>query len=108
VLNLLLQRLAFHEPLVAAIERERLKLGELNLDLEQRRRLLRESTPEIRARAGTFLGDESMVTAKRSWRPLRCFLSQVIQRGARGVREICSQCHAVEGVDTRSVRISPR
>jgi putative membrane-bound dehydrogenase-like protein len=37
VLNLLLSRRQFHEALVTGIEKGELKLGELNLDLEQRR-----------------------------------------------------------------------
>src|SRR5256885_9780938 len=36
-INLLLQRISFHEVLLTAIETERIKVGELSLDLEQRR-----------------------------------------------------------------------
>jgi putative membrane-bound dehydrogenase-like protein len=54
----LLQRRPYHNHLLDAIEDGRLRLGELNLDLEQRRRLLRWSTPDIHERAAQFIGDE--------------------------------------------------
>ena len=64
VLNLLLSRRAFHEPLVAALEQGRLKVGELNLDLEQRRRLLRDGPPDVRKRAAKFVSDEEYSNRK--------------------------------------------
>src|SRR5262249_20244334 len=63
-LKLLLQRISFHAVLVEAIEQDRIKLGELNLDLEQRRHLLRESSPEVRARAAKLIGDEEYSNRK--------------------------------------------
>ncbi len=64
VLNLLLSRRAFHEPLVAALEQGQLKVGELNLDLEQRRRLLRDAASGIRKRAARFVSDEEYSNRK--------------------------------------------
>ncbi len=63
-LNLLLSRRTFHEPLVAALEEGRLKVGELNLDLEQRRRLLRDGPPDVRKRAAKLVGDEEYSNRK--------------------------------------------
>ena len=64
ILNLLLGRRSFHNALVTAIEKGDLKLGELNLDLEQRRILLRESSPDIQSRAAKFIGDEEYSNRK--------------------------------------------
>jgi putative membrane-bound dehydrogenase-like protein len=57
VVTQLLQRRSYHATLLDAIEDGRVRLGELNLDLEQRRRLLRWSTPDIHARAAQFIDD---------------------------------------------------
>ena len=56
-IQLLLDRSAFHAPLVAAWEAGTLTVGEFNLDLEQRRRLLNTGPAELRTRAQKFLGD---------------------------------------------------
>ncbi|HAV62678.1 MAG TPA: hypothetical protein DCY13_09960 [Verrucomicrobiales bacterium] len=57
VVRLLLSRRDYHDALLGALDEGRLVLGELNLDLEDRRRLLRWSSPEIQARAMKLLGD---------------------------------------------------
>jgi hypothetical protein len=64
VLNFLLSRRPFHNALVTGIEKGDLKLGELNLDLEQRRTLLRDSSPDIQTRAAKFIGDEEYSNRK--------------------------------------------
>ena len=94
-LDLLLSRRPFHNALVTGIEKGDLKLGELNLDLEQRRTLLRESTPEIQARAAKFIGDEEYSNRKAV---LDEWLAKLPERGdssaGRPVFEkICAQCH---------------
>ncbi len=98
--NLLLQRVAFHATLLEAVEQERIKLGELNLDLEQRRRLLRESSPEIMARAARLIGDEEYSNRKtvvEDW--LRKLPPHGEARLGRAVFEkTCAPCHALEGV----------
>ena len=58
VIKLLLRRRLFHDPLLTAVENQSIGLGELNLDLEQRRRLRRSSHPEIMKRARLLFGDE--------------------------------------------------
>ena len=95
VLNFLLSRRSFHNALVTGIEKGDLKLGELNLDLEQRRTLLRESTPEIHARAAKFIGDEEYSNRKAV---LDEWLAKLPERGdaaaGRPVFEnLCAQCH---------------
>ncbi len=95
VINLLLQRVAFHDVLVAAIEKEQIKIGELNLDLEQRRRLLRESTPAIKARAEKFLGDEEYSNRKaivEDWLKMLPPAGDAV-RGRATFENLCAQCH---------------
>ncbi len=100
VLSLLLSRVAFHEALVSAIEQERIRVGELNLDLEQRRRLLRESSPAIRARAAKFIGDEEYSNRKtvvEEWMK-KLPATGELARGREVFTTLCAQCHALDGV----------
>lgn len=100
VLNLLLARTMFHEELVAAIEQGRMRLGELNLDLEQRRRLLRESSPAIMARAAKFIGDEEYSNRKvvvEEWLK-KLPAAGDAGRGRAQFEKTCAQCHSVGGV----------
>ncbi len=99
LLATVLDRRAFHEPLVAALEAGRISVGELNLDLEQRRRLLRESTPEIQARAAKFFGDEEYSNRKAvvaEWLP-KLPATGDAARGRKIFEETCSRCHWAGG-----------
>jgi putative heme-binding domain-containing protein len=61
---------------------------------------LRESTPEIRARAGTFLGDEEYSNRKtivEDWLKMLPVAGDPA-RGRAAFEKVCAQCHAVEGV----------
>lgn len=100
VINLLLARIPFHEVLMDAIEHGRITLGELNLDLEQRRRLMRESSPDIMARAAKLIGDEEYSNRKTV---VEEWLRKLPPTGdaARGravFEKTCAQCHALAGV----------
>ena len=100
VINLLLSRVPFHEVLVAAIEDGRIKVGELNLDLEQRRRLLRRSSPAIMARAAKFISDEEYSNRKSV---VEDWLKKLPPTGeaARGrpvFERLCAPCHALGGI----------
>jgi putative membrane-bound dehydrogenase-like protein len=99
-LNLLLSRKQFHNALVTALEKGELKTGELNLDLEQRRTLLRDSTPDIQARAAKFIGDEEYSNRKgvvEDW--LKKLPSTGnSDSGKAFFSTICAQCHRVAGV----------
>jgi putative membrane-bound dehydrogenase-like protein len=100
VINLLLARVPFHEVLIDAIEQKRITLGELNLDLEQRRRLMRESSPDIMARAAKLMGDEEYSNRKtvvEEWlRKLPPSGDAV--RGRVVFEKTCAQCHALAGI----------
>jgi len=102
-INLLLQRQAFHPYLVGEMEAGRITVGELNLDLEQRRRLLRESTPEIEARAAKLIGDGEYSNRKAL---VDQWLAKLPPAGesARGrvvFEKTCAQCHRVGNVGHR-------
>ena len=78
----------------------RIKLGELNLDLEQRRRLLRESSPAIMARAAKFIGDEEYSNRKavvEDWLNKLPAMGEVA-RGRPVFERLCAQCHALSGI----------
>jgi putative membrane-bound dehydrogenase-like protein len=100
VINLLLQRVSFHAVLIDALENGRLTLGELNLDLEQRRRLLWESTTELRSRAARLMGDGEYANRKTV---VEDWLKQLpatgdASRGRAAFEKACAQCHALDGV----------
>jgi len=100
VIRLLLQRVTFHEVLMTAIEQDRIKLGELNLDLEQRRRLLRRSSPEVRARAAKFIGDEEYSNRKtvvEEWLKKLPATGEA-SRGRLVFDRLCAPCHALNGM----------
>ncbi|HEX7862719.1 MAG TPA: PVC-type heme-binding CxxCH protein [Verrucomicrobiae bacterium] len=95
VLNFLLSRRNFHNALVTGVENGDLKLGELNLDLEQRRTLLRESSDDIKTRAAKFIGDEEYSNRKTV---LDDWLAKLPATGdpAAGrpvFEQLCAQCH---------------
>jgi putative membrane-bound dehydrogenase-like protein len=96
-LNLLLSRRQFHNALVTALEKGELKVGELNLDLEQRRTLLRESDPEIQARAAKFVSDEeySHRTALADDWLKKLPASGEAAKGKVIFEKTCSICHRV-------------
>lgn len=100
VLAALLERRAFHEPLLAALEAGRITVGELSLDLEQRRRLLREGTDDIRRRAAKFFGDEEYGNRKTVVAEWLAKLPGTgdSMHGRKIFEETCSRCHWCGGV----------
>jgi putative heme-binding domain-containing protein len=95
VIDLLLRRRGYHDALLLAVEQGKIKVGELNLDLEQRRRLLRDSSAETKTRAAKFWGDEeysnrkSLVTDWLAKLPA----SGDAARGTTVFEKICITCH---------------
>ena len=103
LLALLLDRRPFHGALLAALEDGRLTVGELNLDLEQRRRLLRGGTDDIRERASRFFGDEEYSNRRAV---VTEWMARLPERGdpdrGRDVFvESCARCHAAGPVGHR-------
>jgi putative heme-binding domain-containing protein len=76
-----------------------LTLGELNLDLEQRRRLLRKSSPAIMARAAKLIGDGEYSNRSRvvgEWLA-KLPAAGSADRGRQSFVKLCASCHAPEG-----------
>jgi len=102
-INLLLQRQSFHPFLVGEMEAGRITVGELNLDLEQRRRLLRESNPDIEARAAKLVGDGEYANRKalvEEWLA-KLPADGEASRGKEVFEKTCAQCHRVGTVGHR-------
>jgi putative membrane-bound dehydrogenase-like protein len=100
VLDLLLQRLSFHPYLLEAMETGKITVGELNLDLEQRRRLLWKSSPDIKIRAAKLIDDGEYGNRKavvEEWLQ-NLPANGNAQRGKAGFEKTCAQCHAAGGV----------
>jgi putative membrane-bound dehydrogenase-like protein len=99
-LNFLLSRRECHDALLTAIESQQIALGELNLDLEQRRALLRKGSEATRARAAKLMGDEEYSNRKAV---VETWLAKLPERGdasaGRAVFEkLCAQCHFLAGI----------
>ena len=97
-INVLLSRRDFQAELLAAVEQAEIDVSELNLDLEQRRTLLRWSTPEIAKRAAKFWGDEEYSNRKE-------IVSQWLdllppdgdsRHGQKMFVKHCANCHRVK------------
>lgn len=95
VLGLLLERRNFHEPLIAALESGKWTSGELNLDLEQRRRILRSGSKSIAQRAAKFFGDEEYSNRRQVVDDWMARLPAEGQpaRGRVVFTESCAGCH---------------
>ena len=99
-LGMLLRTRAFHEPLIVALETGAVRVGELNLDLEQRRRLLRRSTEDLQRRAAALFGDHEFSNRRETVDRL---LPEVMgRRGNAGRGEahfqtLCAPCHFFRG-----------
>jgi putative membrane-bound dehydrogenase-like protein len=102
----LVEKKAHHAALLGGLESGALKVGELNLDLEQRRRLLREADPEIRKRAAKFVSDEEYANRKAvvdDW--LTKLPAEGNRDNGRKVFEaVCSRCHRMDGL---GVQVGP-
>ena len=93
--RLLADRRALHEALLGAVESGAIRVGELNLDLEQRRRLLRSGPPETRARAARFWSDEEYSNRSKvveAWLA-RLPVAGDAGRGRAVFEASCSGCH---------------
>jgi len=102
-LSLLLQRRTFHPYLLGALETGQITVGELNLDLEQRRRLLLYSAPEIKERAAKLIGDGEYSNRKAI---VETWLAKLPPSGdpqlGKAVFELrCAQCHRVGSIGHR-------
>ncbi len=94
---LLLGKRDYHAPLLDAIEKGRVQLGELNLDLEDRRRLISRSSPAIQERARKLIGDgeygnrQAKVTEWLAKLPAK----GDAEKGRVVFEALCASCHLV-------------
>jgi putative heme-binding domain-containing protein len=90
-----LQRRRYQESLLVAVETGQIQVGELNLDLEQRRRLLSEASPDIKARAARFWHDEEYGHRKTLVTEWLAKLPATgdLERGREVFEKTCAQCH---------------
>lgn len=103
LLELILERRAYHGALLSALETEQVQIGELNLDLEQRRRLLRGGSADIRRRAAAFMGDEEYSNRKSivtDWIAKLPAQGNAV-RGRALFEESCARCHVAGRVGQR-------
>jgi putative membrane-bound dehydrogenase-like protein len=99
-IRFLVDRRENHEALLAALESGRIQPGELSLDLEQRRRLLRSPIPAIRARAEKFWRDEEYSNRKAAVEEWMARLPATGDsgRGAKIFGDLCARCHKLGNV----------
>ena len=100
VLRQLLRVQAFHGDLLDALESGAITLGELNLDLEQRRRLMRLSTPAIHRRAAALIGDEEYGNRAEIVLEVLAELPATGSKedGRQTFESVCAQCHRHGGL----------
>lgn len=97
LIQALCYRKAWQGALLDALERAAISPGELSLDLEQRRQLLRRATPENQKRASRFFSDEEYGGRKTlvdDWLA-RLPESGNPENGRAVFSKICAQCHQV-------------
>ena len=93
-----------HAALLDAIESGRIRLGEMNFDLERRRFLLRSPAPEIRRRARALFDDAGVVTRAAAIEAMRpaLRLDGDAARGEALFLELCARCHRSGGAGGRA------
>ena len=100
VLDMLLRNQPFHELIIHALENGDISVGELNLDLEQRRRLLRRSSEDIQKRASALFGDHEFSNRQEivdQWLPRVTNQNGDIEQGGEHFQKLCAQCHLFRG-----------
>ena len=95
-----------HPVLLSAVESGRIRVGELNLDLEQRRRLLRSGDASVRTRASRFWSDEEYSNRKAA---VEEWLAKLPAEGSSTngavlFEQLCSRCHQLAG---RGKKVGP-
>lgn len=95
--DLLLFREENHKPLLAALEKKEVALGELNFHLERLRALLFSDDAEVKRRAEALLNDAGVVTRKAALEQMRPALALAgdAQKGREAYQELCAKCHRV-------------
>jgi putative heme-binding domain-containing protein len=95
IVRMLVDRRSWHSALLDALEKEQIRPAELNLDLEQRRELLRWSGPETAKRAAKFFTDNEYSNRKELVDKLLADLPAEgsLREGNELYRQRCLMCH---------------
>ncbi|MEM6703628.1 MAG: PVC-type heme-binding CxxCH protein [Acidobacteriota bacterium] len=103
--DFLLYRRENHELLLGALENGSIQLGEMRLDLERRRTLLRWSTPAVGERAARLFADSGVKTRSEALATFRPALDLEgdLRAGEAVFEELCARCHALRGNSSGSV-----
>ncbi len=101
--DILLYKRANNDLLLAALESDRISLGEMNFHLERRRVLLHSKDPDVVRRAEALFSDAGVVTRKEAvaaMQPALALAGDAV-RGKRVFDDTCMRCHRVgdEGGD---------
>ncbi|MCP5519489.1 MAG: c-type cytochrome [Verrucomicrobiales bacterium] len=93
----LVYRAANHDLLLTALETGRLQMGQLNLDLERRRRLLWSDDETVRRRAEALFTDAGIVTRGEVLRQMQpaTRLAGDPERGRKHYDNLCATCHTM-------------
>ena len=94
--NILLYKTYNHDQLLTALETGKIKMGEMNFDLERRRTLLWWTDSEsVKKRAEALFSDAGVVTRKAALEKMRPALTIAgnIEKGKEQFINLCSQCH---------------
>lgn len=86
-----------HDLLLTALEEGRLQMGQLNLDLERRRRLLWSDDESVRRRAEALFSDAGIVTRAEVLKQLQpaIALTGDPEKGKVHYENLCSTCHTI-------------
>jgi len=95
--DVLIHRSQNHLLLLSALEEGRLPMGQLNLDLERRRRLLWSDDEAVRRRAEALFSDAGVVTRAEVLASLKPALQLAgdARKGEIHYRNLCAQCHTI-------------
>lgn len=99
LVSLVLRNIDFHMLLVERLEQEKIRFGELALNLEQRRRLLWRSSEEVKARAAKLFGDEEYSNRNQVVNQYMDVLKLQgdPEKGQGLFGDACAKCHAIRG-----------
>lgn len=86
-----------HDLLLTALEEGRLQMGQLNLDLERRRRLLWSDDATVRRRAEALFSDAGIVTRAEVLKQLKpaIALTGNPEKGRGHYENLCATCHTM-------------
>ncbi len=95
----LIWRRGQHRALLDAIESGRIGIGEMNLDLERRRYLLRSPDSEVARRARALFDDAGVVTRAEAIAAMRpaLALDGDAEQGRAWFEQLCARCHRKDG-----------